>query len=401
MNFKQVLNQRQVVPVILGSSVNAFGQVRSFAQHKIKSIVVDHQQGPAAYSKDAYFVQCADPVKNKAQFAADLLALGRQLTESQHRGFILCSGDDYLYAVGSIEEQLKPNFILPMSKWQTMEKVIDKSYLYPLAQKHDVSCPKTFIIDNIAELEKIREQIPYPCILKPAVTVGFTEKLGLKKKAVQVESPEEMVTLEKLIIAKKLDQTKLIIQEVIPGGVENLYTVTAYTDTAADILAYSIGYKIRQYPADAGTITAGRVTHVPELFEQAAKVLQAMNLHGISNTEFKKDYRDGKYKLIEINPRPGLWNFSTTAAGVNLPMLAYQNKLGEFAGPAVYSEQELVWLLDITDFVRTLTQAKGLKAKFAALVQWFRSTRGKRVHAIWSRQDPRPFLAYLRSLIFK
>ena len=47
---------------------------------------------------------------------------------------------------------------------------------------------------------------------------------------------------------------------------------------------------------------SGRVVHEPELFRLGQNLIKAAGFYGISNTEFKKDQRDGRFKLIEINP---------------------------------------------------------------------------------------------------
>ena len=52
--------------------------------------------------------------------------------------------------------------------------------------------------------------------------------------------------------------------------------------------------------------------------------IKALRYHGIANTEFKYDSRDGKFKLLK-STQDQVWNYSATAAGVNLSWIAYQN----------------------------------------------------------------------------
>ena len=52
-------------------------------------------------------------------------------------------------------------------------------------------------------------------------------------------------------------------------------------------------------------------------------LLEAIDYRGIFNVEFKLDERDGRFKIIELNPRP-FWLIGHIArAGVDLPWLSY------------------------------------------------------------------------------
>ena len=50
--------------------------------------------------------------------------------------------------------------------------------------------------------------------------------------------------------------------------------------------------------------------------------------------EFKRDPRDGGYKLMEINARHWLWHSLAAACGVNLSYVAYRDAIGDpFVAP--------------------------------------------------------------------
>ena len=160
-----------------------------------------------------------------------------------------------------------------------------------------------------------------------------------------------------------------------------------------ETISYSTGHKIRQNPPDAGTIVSGRVTPEPELFQLGKKLIKAAGYYGISNTEFKKDPRDGNFKLIEINPRPGMWNYSVMASGINLPYIAYEEVHGRTVSPVGSTEQELIWILGVMDFYLSLFgyKKKGFSEYSINLWQWLRTIRGaKRVEAVFKLSDPLP-----------
>jgi predicted ATP-grasp superfamily ATP-dependent carboligase len=79
---------------------------------------------------------------------------------------------------------------------------------------------------------------------------------------------------------------------------------------------------------DFGHATTYAVTvDIPELEILARRFLRAMGYYGLSEIEFMQDDRDGRYKLIEMNPRTwgwhtlGLWTLSGPAVPCSFDML--------------------------------------------------------------------------------
>lgn len=61
--------------------------------------------------------------------------------------------------------------------------------------------------------------------------------------------------------------------------------------------------RMREYPITGGSSTAAESMYDPELRDLGLTLLKALDWHGVAMVEFKKDSRDGKYKLMEINPK--------------------------------------------------------------------------------------------------
>lgn len=400
MDFNSSISHNKLTPVILGSSANAYGLVRSLSLHATRSIVMDYAHGPAAHSRFIHYRPCLSPAKDTVGFVNQLVSLGHELRQRQQKGFLLCSADEYLFAVGQQYNTLAQDFVLPMSPWEIVESCTDKSKLYPAARALGINCPETFVVNNLGELAQASQNLPYPVIVKPAVTIGFTERLGLKKKAVQVDNAAEMIQLIQRMDALDMQKICLILQEYIPGPQENLFTISTYTDAKANIRAYSVGHKIRQYPPDAGTITSGRTQCLPELYELGKTILKGMHFHGIANTEFKKDARTGQFRLIEINPRPGLWNYSATAAGANLPYTAYLDALDNLPKGVIAAKKEIVWCLDVVDLYSSiiLNRSQGDGNAAINFRTWRSSLAGKKVYALWNMRDMLPFCSYVTAM---
>ncbi len=398
MKNKNILNSDSYVPVILGSGINSLGIVRSFAEQKIKSVVLDHVKSHAFYSKYSYGELVANPITETDNFIKDLILFGKKL---KNKGFIIATNDEWLLPISRNQKQLEAYYYFPMSENKVIEICSDKEKLYSFAEENKIPYPKTFFLKNIHGIEKIEAEIIYPCILKPTITVGFTEKLKTRGRVFRLENKKELIKIIDKIKKADLSNIPYVLQEYIYGGIESLYTITTYSNKYGNIIAYSTGHKIRQNPPDAGTIVSGKVTPQPELYEYAKKLIKNVGFYGIANTEFKKDSKNGEFKLIEINPRPGKWNYSVTASGINMPIIALKEAEGEKYNKIQTSDNELIWLVFIEDFLLSLFlfKKKGYPEFNISFSQWRKSIKGKKVFPIFSIKDILPYFHYLITLI--
>jgi len=401
MNFgkhNQNKSLNDIVPVILGGGVNALGLIRSFAKENVKSIIVDSSKSFATYSKYCKRVLVADPIVNADIFIEELYNYGKTLSQ---KGMLIPTNDEWLFPISRNQKKLEDFFVFPMSNNEIIEYCSDKTKLYSFAEKHGIPHPKTFIIKGISEIENIKEEIIYPCILKPTITVGYIEKMNINKRVFKLENENELDNIIYQIKEAKLHNIPHVLQEYIPGNVESLYTITTYSNKENEIIAYSTGHKLRQSPPNAGTIVSGKVVPEPILYELAKKIIKNIGFYGIANTEFKKDTRDGKFKLIEINPRPGKWNYSVMATGINMPYIALQEAKGIMQEAIKPSSKKIIWIVLIEDFIYSLFlfKKKGFKEYSLSFSQWYKSIKGKKVYPIFSIKDIKPFIYYIISLL--
>ena len=73
----------------------------------------------------------------------------------------------------------------------------------------------------------------------------------------------------------------------------------------------------------------GEAVWVDEAVDAALRLLKEFGYFGLSQVEFKRDPRNGSFKLMEINPRLWQWHGLATACGVDLPRIAYADLVGE------------------------------------------------------------------------
>jgi predicted ATP-grasp superfamily ATP-dependent carboligase len=134
------------------------------------------------------------------------------------------------------------------------------------------------------------------------------------------------------------------------------------------------GRKLRQAPRGIGTCRVGEAVWVDEVVEAAQRLLRAFDYTGLSQVEFKRDARDGRYRLMEINPRLWQWHGLATACGIDLPRIAYADLVGEAVPTAEMDGQGKRW---------AITLLAGERPVFV---------RPPYVDAVFARDDPKPAL---------
>jgi len=87
--------------------------------------------------------------------------------------------------------------------------------------------------------------------------------------------------------------------------------------------------RIREWPHCYGNGCMIESIVEPELEEITTKLVKKIGYHGIVDAEFKKDLKDNKFKIIEINPRCWMQNGFPTSCGINFPYMAYMDAIGK------------------------------------------------------------------------
>ena len=88
--------------------------------------------------------------------------------------------------------------------------------------------------------------------------------------------------------------------------------------------------RTRQYPIDFGyTSTFVETVEQKDVEEGACRFLSSINYSGLVEVEFKRDHRDGCYKLLDVNARAWTWNALGSIAGVDFAHVLWRLAMGE------------------------------------------------------------------------
>lgn len=274
-------------------------------------------------SRYCTYVPCPNLYDDPSGLVESLVAFS---AKSGTRPVLFPSSDGAAQFIADHEAALKDHFIFTSPDAACISKTQHKRELIESAAAHGISVPKTHFPTKVSELAAIAQSVSYPLVVKPVYSPDWkrpeiTSVFG-QMKALKVFKPEELIEkCSKLISLNSV----LMIQEIVHGPDENLITFLGYISRDGQLLAGCVRKKLRQYPPGFGYCSLTESVSDPEVFDLAVKLLQSLGYHGIGCVEFKRDPRDGKPKLIEINTRAVRTSMLAIAAGVDFPHIAYED----------------------------------------------------------------------------
>ena len=109
--------------------------------------------------------------------------------------------------------------------------------------------------------------------------------------------------------------------EFIPGDDTCGVNYNSYCDDGRPGNEFT-AQKLRLKPRLIGFPTAIVGRWLPEVAAAGRRVMAALSYSGFSGTEFKRDPRDGIYKLMEVNARPNFSGWLAVNSGGTSPTSA-------------------------------------------------------------------------------
>jgi predicted ATP-grasp superfamily ATP-dependent carboligase len=251
---------------------------------------------------------------------------------------VFATHDEPLNAIARGAEKLGGRFLYPFPPWEVLARIQTKRGQLEAAQAAGIPIPRTAYPASAVEAPAAADELGYPVLVKPSSTEGFKRRFG--RQAFRCDTAEEV---ERAFA--DAEQYEPMVQEVIPGGDEELYSLGSYLAADGEALGLFSGRKLRQTPPGVGTCRVGEAVWVEEVVQQGLTLLRALGFHGLSQVEFKRDPRDGSFKLMEINPRLWQWHGLASACGVDLPRIAYEDLTGERPEPVSMNGRHRRWAI--------------------------------------------------------
>lgn len=376
--FLEAAERRHPAMVLQVSWANGLDILRDLGSAGVPLLAADaNPRALGLRSRYAVPLVIPDPSKDEEAFISFLERLGPRLPR---RCVLFPTHDQYVWPISRHAERLETWYIIPFSRWQTMKRLYDKRDQLETALRVGVDIPRTVFVDGDEDLARGAEEIGFPAILKPVESLAF--KMRFRRHVLEVTSGEELLRVYEHV----RDCGTLMLQDIVPGQDEELYTLGSYLDMGSRALAQFTGHKLRQHPPGFGHVSMAVSEWVPEVADAGLRLLRELGYHGVSQVEFKRDPRDGRYRLMEINARHWMWHSLASACGVNLSLAAYQDAVGApFSAPRQLDGCK--WVVSLTDARDAFSRWRRGEEKFWP---WLKSYRGVCVDGLYSLQDPLP-----------
>lgn len=318
--------------LIIGSDINAYFMARNFHEeygikcHIIakflmaftaRSNICDIEYEPALWEPQVFLSKLLEYGKKRREVIGDVPII------------LVGTNDTYVRLIIENAETLKQYYTFNYVDLPLFNSLSLKDKFYTKYQGHNIEFPKTYIFDckeNIENIEKDKiNSFKFPVIVKAGNGVEyFKHEFEGQAKVYKLQTIEEIIeTIKKITEAGYTDN--LIIQEYIPGDETYLFDAVLYSNTKGKVEFMTFA----QIGLQERTITGvGNCTVLINGYNQYGKYqnivknlkefAEKIGYKGPGEFDLKYDSRDGKYKVLEINPRQGRSSYYSTAVGCNI-----------------------------------------------------------------------------------
>lgn len=229
-----------------------------------------------------------------------------------------------------------PTLVAPGPGPDRLEELQRKETQLDAARRAGVPIPETVRLTAIEQAGAVSARLTFPVVVKPENGIRFKAALGCQ--LLDVPSPAQLGAA--LSRAFKTGEQALLVQEVVEGGDDALWTIGSYSDRQGELRGVFCGRKLAQMPPRFGTARVAEARFDPSPIEIAKRLLTELEYRGIAQTEFKRDPRDGSFRLMEVNPRLWQWHSLARRCGVDLVGMAYRDAIGADPGRASSSPRD-------------------------------------------------------------
>jgi D-aspartate ligase len=365
--------------IVLGGNFVGLGIARSLGKRGVPTWVVDTDKSKCIAQFSKYtkrFIVSEEPVEE---------LLLREAREHNLDGWVVFPvSDQYVESVAASHDSLKAIYRLITPPLEVTKYALDKRLTYSKATELGIAAPWTLVPKSLADLDAT--DFSFPVVLKPAINHHFFPQTNLK--ALAAANREELKRGYSQM-RRYIPTEEILVQERIPGGGENQFS---YCGLCKDGRVYAslVAKRRRQYPVEFGNASTFVETTSQPIVEAAGRqFLESIGFDGMAEVEFKFDTRDGKYKILDVNPRPWGWHSLGKAAGIDFPYQLWRQKVG-LETSHVNPPRKAAWIREITDMVAIL-RSRSRAADILGLLKI--ALTGKLTSATFDFSDPVPFFA--------
>jgi D-aspartate ligase len=382
MNIKNVSTPVVVLRGVESASHGALGVVRSLGRLGVPVYAVaPYPRTAAFFSGYCRGKHVCDVAHGDAQQSLDrLLAIGRKIGG---RPILMPTDDKALLFCANHDQVLREQFLFPVMCPSLIRELSSKQGMYHLAKKHGVPTPEGAFPKCRQDVVEFISRATFPVMVKGVFASVLWRSTG--EKMFIVHSAAEL--LEKYDFGEDPENPNWMLQEYIPGGDDTVWMLDGYFNERSECLAAFTGKKIRQYPIHHGSTSLGICLENETVRKTTTDFMKRIGYKGILDIGYRYDARDGRYKLLDVNPRIGsTFRLFVAEHGLDVARALYLDLTGQTVIPDEAREGRK-WFVEDQDLVSCVRyrQEGSLNLK-----QWIQSFRGVEEAAYFASDDLYP-----------
>jgi hypothetical protein len=270
-------------------------------------------------------------------------------------------------------------FLLPGVPPELPRKLASKQGLYELCREFGVPAPAS----AFPKTAEFASSATFPIVVKNL-------EAWVRRSAPVVSGTTVLWTrAELLALAAGWGETpSVILQDYVPREDAEDWIVHLYCDASSSCKVTFTGVKVRSWPPHAGMTACAYIVPNPDLAEMAERFCKEIGFRGIADLDWRFDRRDGKYKLLDFNPRIGAqFRLFETAAGIDVVRAMHLDLTGRHVPPSPQLNGRRIIVENIDPVARLTYWRSG----YTIPSQPRRSTSTELGWLAWD--DPLPFAA--------
>ena len=296
------------------------------------TVAADRVLAPARWSRYVSRVVSCPPVRDADRFLEWLVAFAPRGT-----GAVLYpTSDDVAWLISANRDTLARHYRLYSPPASATARLLDKSRLHDAARAAGLDVPETRYPHDEHDADRLGRELGVPLLVKPRIQV-LSRGRARGLKAVHVMSERDLARAWRTVhdslsyhpwVLEQLPDADHPMLQVAYTASERIYTVDGFIDESGELFVLRACNKVLQQPRRVGPGVCFDDAPVDAALARGLRtLLHDSGFFGVFDAEFLAV--DGKYLLIDVNPRFYNHMAYEVARGMPLPWLAYLAALGD------------------------------------------------------------------------
>ncbi len=342
-----------VLPVVMGGDVGAYSLgLECYEAFGVRSLCLAASPVAMITESRLFDVRPFPAKATDEQVLGALADVARQYPDKKK--VLLSTSDSHVATFAKNRALLDKDFCIPYASEEAGKVVADKITFYALAESLGIAAPASEVVDFSAagdpQWTPPTTDVPFPVVAKASSGDAYNRVHFPRKKKIWFVDDEAELKALWVTLRDAGFRDRFVVQQVIPGDDTGIRNLTLYVGRDGKVLLRGGAQVLLEDPSPTliGNPVAMISQELPELWNQAEKILRTVDYRGFANFDVKIDPNTSVPYFLDANPRIGRTSYYMVAGGVN-PMVPMVRDLcfGENPKPVSTTRRALFSLVPL------------------------------------------------------